>query len=115
MVSSLAVLFGAPRSNGAMVAPQVTNLEPHEFIRGSSQLFPDGIDKIARLGFGLASNHVFLDGNKRIGVLATQLLLKWNGYNLVLRPGELSDMFISIAEGTAKECDLLAWIRAHIK
>ena len=37
MVSSLAVLFGAPRSNGAMVAPQVTNLEPHEFIRGSSQ------------------------------------------------------------------------------
>ena len=78
-------------------------------------LFPDGIDKIARLGFGLASNHVFLDGNKRIGALATQRLLKWNGYNLVLRPGELSDMFISIAEGTAKECDLLAWIRAHIK
>ena len=37
MVSSLAVLSGAPRSNGAMVAPQVTNLEPHEFIRGSSQ------------------------------------------------------------------------------
>lgn len=78
-------------------------------------LFPSNIDKIARLGFGLASNHVFLDGNKRIGALATQLLLRWDRCNLVLQTGELSDMFISIADGTAKECDLLAWIRAHIK
>ena len=38
MVSSLAVLSRVPRGNGTMVAPQVTNLEPHEFIRGSSQL-----------------------------------------------------------------------------
>ena len=67
------------------------------------------------LGFGLASNHVFLDGNKRIGALATQLLLKWNGYNLALRPGELSDMFISIADGSAGESYLLAWIQAHLK
>ena len=37
MVSSIAVLFGVPRSNGAMVALWAANLEPHEFIRGSSQ------------------------------------------------------------------------------
>lgn len=82
---------------------------------GGEDLFPGDVDKIARLGFGLASNHVFLDGNKRIGALATQLLLKWNGYNLALRPGELSDMFISIADGSAGESDLLAWIQAHLK
>lgn len=32
-------------------------------------LFPTVIEKIARLGYGLASNHAFLDGNKRIGAL----------------------------------------------
>ena len=49
MVSSLAVLSGAPRSNGAMVAPQVTNLEPHEFIRGSSQ-FATTQAKLGQIG-----------------------------------------------------------------
>lgn len=78
-------------------------------------LYPSDVEKIARLGFGLASNHVFIDGNKRIGALACQLLLKWNGYHLELRPGELSTMFISIADGTAGEHDLLEWIRAHLE
>lgn len=66
--------------------------------------------KIARLGYGLASNHAFLDGNKRIGAMMTQLLLRWNGYPLMLQPGELSDMFISLAAGTADEQALLGWV-----
>ncbi len=46
--------------------------------------------------------------------MMTQLLLKWNGYQLRLQNGELADMFISIAAGTARENDLLLWIKAHI-
>lgn len=72
-------------------------------------LFKTDIEKIARIGYGLASNHAFVDGNKRIGAMITQLLLKWNGYTLSLRQGELADMFISIAAGTASGEDLLAW------
>ena len=45
-------------------------------------LFPSDIEKIARLGYGLAANHAFIDGNKRIGAMLTQLLLKWNSYHL---------------------------------
>ena len=33
-------------------------------------LFPSVFQKAARLGFGLASNHAFVDGNKRIGAHA---------------------------------------------
>lgn len=80
---------------------------------GGQELFPDQIEKIARLGYGLASNHAFIDGNKRIGALMTQLLLRWNGYRLELRQGELADMFISIAEHASNEADLLEWIRRH--
>lgn len=82
---------------------------------GGRELFPSELEKIARLGYGLASNHAFVDGNKRIGALMTQLLLKWNGYRLKLAVGELSDMFISIANRTANEEDLLEWIRLHLK
>lgn len=81
---------------------------------GGQELFPTDVEKIARLGYGLAANHAFLDGNKRIGALMTQLLLKWNGYSLHLLPGELADMFIAIAAGEAQEQKLLDWIRAHL-
>lgn len=81
---------------------------------GGQDLFPGEIEKIARLGYGLSSNHAFVDGNKRIGALATQLLLQWNGYHLSLRENELSDMFIAIADGRATAQDLLNWIKSKI-
>lgn len=81
---------------------------------GGQDLFPGEIEKIARLGYGLASNHAFVDGNKRIGALSVQLVLQWNGYHLSLRENELSDMFIAIADGRATEQDLLNWIKGKI-
>lgn len=81
---------------------------------GGEDFYPTTIDKIARLGYGLAANHTFIDGNKRIGALMTQLLLQWNGYRLVLNRGELADMFIAIADGSAGEIELLDWINKCI-
>ena len=82
---------------------------------GGQDLYPTTVEKIARLGYGLASNHAFVDGNKRIGAMMTQLLLKWNGFQMSLHPGELADMFIAIADGSAEEPDLLAWIQRHLE
>ena len=82
---------------------------------GGVDLFPSKIEKIARVGFGLASNHAFLDGNKRIGAMLTQLMLKWNGYQLDLKQGELADMIIAIADGKKNDQDLLLWIQNHIR
>lgn len=73
-------------------------------------LFPTILEKIARIGYGLAANHAFVDGNKRIGAMVTQLLLRWNGYTLSLQENELADMFIDIAAGKANEEDLLYWL-----
>lgn len=82
---------------------------------GGHDLFPSDVEKIARLGYGLATNHAFLDGNKRIGAMMVQLLLKWNGYHLELVSGELADMFIAVADNRATEEELLDWIRKHLK
>ena len=77
---------------------------------GGEDLFPTDIEKIARIGFGLASNHAFIDGNKRIGAM-----VKWNGYQFQLEQNELADMFIGIADGTKDETELRYWINDHIE
>ena len=82
---------------------------------GGQDFYPTTVEKIARLGYGLASNHAFVDGNKRIGAMMTQLSLKWNGFQMSLNSGELADMFIAIADGSAKESDLLDWIQEHLE
>ena len=79
------------------------------------ELYPTDLEKIARLGFGLAANHAFIDGNKRIGAMMTQTLLAWNGYSLNLKQGELADMFISIADGTTSAQELYEWIKQKTK
>ena len=81
---------------------------------GGVDFYPSDIEKIVRLGYGLASNHAFVDGNKRIGAMMTQLLLKWNGYKIALQKNELADMFIAIADGKVDEDVLLKWIRNHL-
>ena len=81
---------------------------------GGQYLYPSVQAKAAQLGFGLVCNHPFVDGNKRIGAMMTQLLLKWNGFQLELQTGELSEMFIAIADGRADEAALLLWLQKHI-
>ncbi len=81
---------------------------------GGNDLFPSDLAKIARLGYGLAANHAFCDGNKRIGALVTQLLCKWNGFPLHLKVNELSDMFIAIADGQANTDILELWLQTHL-
>lgn len=99
------------RDRAALEAAIAAPLQSFE----GQDLFPTVLEKIARIGYGLASNHAFVDGNKRIGAMMVQLLLGWNGYSLQLQRGELADMFIAIADGQVGQEELLAWMRAHLR
>lgn len=81
---------------------------------GVKNLFPSDVEKIARIGFGLASNHAFVDGNTCIGAMMTQFFLKWAGYHFRIKQSELTDMFIAIADETKDEPDLMRWKNGHI-
>ena len=80
---------------------------------GGVDFYPSIEEKAARLGFGLAANHPFHDGNKRIGAHAMLALLLINGIDLDCSSKELSDTFLSIAAGSSDESDLIKWIREH--
>lgn len=80
---------------------------------GGRDLFPSVIEKAARLGFGLASNHAMIDGNKRIGALAMLTVLRINGYELSFTQNELETIFLQIASSEKSYEDLLHWIKIH--
>ena len=77
-------------------------------------LFPSIYQKAARLGFGLASNHAFIDGNKRIGAHAIFVFLELNNIHIGYSQEELSGIFLDIASGNKGYDELLVWIVTHL-
>ncbi len=80
-----------------------------------TDLYPSIVEKAVRLGFGLAKNHPFQDGNKRIAALAMLTFLKLNHYLIRAESSELSDIFLKVASGEADDQDLLEWTKNHLE
>lgn len=66
--------------------------------------------KAARLGFSLIKNHAFLDGNKRIGVLAMLTFLEINGIQIDASDEELIAIGLGVADSSMDDKELLKWI-----
>lgn len=64
----------------------------------------------AAYGFGLARNHPFLDGNKRIALVVTELFLALNGFDLQADDISCLTTFIALADGSLPEKGLAAWL-----
>ena len=79
--------------------------------------YEDNID-LARLAasyaFGLAKNHAFVDGNKRIAFIAAATFLKLNGQQLVADQAQATLIMLSVASGALSEEELASWIRQHL-
>ncbi|MBQ8749694.1 MAG: type II toxin-antitoxin system death-on-curing family toxin [Clostridia bacterium] len=80
---------------------------------GGVELYPSIEEKGAWLGFSLVSNHAFVDGNKRIGLLIMLTFLSVNGINLQFTDDELIDLGLGLASGKYKYLDLLNWLNNH--
>lgn len=55
--------------------------------------------KVAAIGYTLAHDHVFSDGNKRTSAEVMQLCLGWNGYPFQPNPEALTTVMILVAGG----------------
>jgi death on curing protein len=76
---------------------------------------PDVADLAGALGWGLARNHPFIDGNKRTAFVATELLLECNGYSLVADDAACVLTILAVASGAMPEADFTVWIREHMR
>jgi death on curing protein len=65
----------------------------------------------AAYGFGLATNHGYIDGNKRIGFLAIATFLGLNGREVDAPELEVVRIMLRVADGSCGEAELAEWIR----
>lgn len=66
------------------------------------------------LYYGLAKNHGFTDGNKRIAVMATDAFLQLNGWELVCTNREIQAFTQSCDGDDWSEEHVVAFVRANI-
>ena len=80
---------------------------------GGVELYPSVEEKGAWLGYALISNHAFVDGNKRIGLLTMLTFLEVNGVKLNYTDDELIDLGLSLAKNSKTYENLVEWIKSH--
>lgn len=80
---------------------------------GGYDVYPTIYEKAARLGFGLAQNHAFIDGNKRIAAHTALTFLALNGTEIDCTEFELFSVFMRLAESALTFDDLVSWLKNH--
>lgn len=87
----------------AAVRPQMTF--------GGDDLYADLAAKAAALMHSIVMNHPFVDGNKRVGAMAAELMLMINGQRLDAPDEALVDLAFAVARGEVSAEALAIWIR----
>jgi death-on-curing protein len=67
----------------------------------------------AAYGFGLARNHPYHDGNKRVAFVVMAVFLGLSGLRVTATEEEVVAVMMELAEGTLGEDALAEWIRGH--
>jgi death-on-curing protein len=65
----------------------------------------------AAYAFGLAKNHAFVDGNKRIAFMTMVVFLRKNGVRFAPDPAHATSIMIGLAAGEVSEESLVRWIK----
>jgi death on curing protein len=69
----------------------------------------------ADYAFGMARNHPFRDGNKRVAFVAAVTFLALNGLDFVAPEEEVVAKMLALASGDLGEDDVAQWIRSRVQ
>ena len=79
---------------------------------GGEFLHTDLYEMAAAYLFHLVKNHPFVDGNKRVGVVAALVFLTLNGFDLTAPEDELAEMVLAVARGEMDKAQVAVFIRS---
>jgi len=112
-----AIHFDLLRSHGGMPGVRDEVALESALARGRQRLsYEPGSDfaaLAAAIGYGLARNHPFNDGNKRVAFVAVVVFLGLNGLDLKVPEAEVVTMVLELAAGGLAEDELAEWLRAN--
>ena len=78
------------------------------------ELYPTIIEKAGALGHALATNHPFIDGNKRIAHAAMEVFLLLNGYEIQEAVEEQEAVMLRLASGDMDRKSFIEWLSKHL-
>jgi len=81
---------------------------------GGVDLYPTLAAKAAALGYLLVANHPFVDGNKRVGHAAMEVMLVLNGSELQASVDEQERVVMAVAAGLVTMEAFSAWVAEHM-
>lgn len=64
----------------------------------------------AAYGYHLCNNHPFIDGNKRIALVAMDTFLQKNGFEIIAPEKETYKMMIKLSDGKLTKNELTSWL-----
>jgi death-on-curing protein len=79
-----------------------------------ADLYPSVVDKASALAFGMAMNHPFVDGNKRIAHAATAVFLDLNGFAIEATVDDQEQLMLNLAAGLVSRAELTTWLESHV-
>lgn len=80
---------------------------------GGDYLYPSLAAMAAAYWFGLVMNHVFVDGNKRVGLRAADVFLALNGLDLTMSEAEAVGLTLRMASHQVGREELVARIEQN--
>jgi death-on-curing protein len=72
------------------------------------------VDLAAAYAFGIARNHPFVDGNKRVAFLAMAAFLRLNGLHFAPSPESATAATLALAAGEVDEAGFARWILDNV-
>lgn len=75
----------------------------------------DLADLAAAYAFGLARNHPFNDGNRRIAFLVAVIFLSLNGWDFEAPDDAVVRQVVALADGRLSEAKFAGWLRAGLR
>ena len=98
---------GSPGVRDAGLLSSALARPQHRAAYGKSTVF----DLAAAYAFGIVSNHPFVDGNKRTGLLAAYVFLDLNGWELTASETEAVTAVLALAVNEIDEAGFSNWIK----
>ena len=80
---------------------------------GGKELHKGVHTKAAMLLEAIINYHVFVDGNKRTGLISTARFLALNSYDLVASNAELERVALVVATKKMSVKEIAAWLKKH--
>jgi len=75
---------------------------------------PDIAKLAAAYAYGIIRNHPFVDGNKRTGLVAVELFLALNGYELTASDENCVLTILNVADSSLSEAEFCKWISENM-